>query len=242
MGNNQWKPFKTITVAANGYDYVIFPYNSSSTWIRIEIEKQCIATAAFHFSNNYQAAKDNLFASIPGIDEAGSMQGALIRPAGHNKNLQVLTGNSMRYREVDEKITYSTPAADSTSQMKRILALQKDFDIDDASVIVTDVTGTFRLPKTSSVYDKPFAMGWPRGKRELESERYMLNAHGTFYEIGRESGYAAIRPVTTHKKAIVDYCTWRGLLVLSGAKKKQKKMGNYFADKEIIVRTLVWCH
>jgi hypothetical protein len=69
-------------------------------------------------------------------------------------------------------------------------------------------------------------------ERELESERYMLNAHGTFYEVGRESGYEAIRPIATHKKSIVDYCTWRGLLVISGTKKSSKKDGHYFRSDE----------
>ena len=116
--------------------------------------------------------------------------------------------------------------------MEAMLGLKKDFETDEASVIVKDKTGTYRLPKTSSLYDQPFTFGWPRGKRELESERYMLNAHGTFYEIGRESGFAAIRPITTHMKKIVDFCTWRGLLVISGTKINAKKDGHYFDEAD----------
>jgi hypothetical protein len=86
--------------------------------------------------------------------------------------------------------------------MERILQLNKDFDVDEASVIVTDFNGTFRLPKGDLAFDQPFNGYWPRGHRELVSERFMLNAHGSFYEVGREAGYVVMRPVSTHNKKI----------------------------------------
>ena len=60
----------------------------------------------------------------------------------------------------------------------------------------------------------------------------MMNIQGTLYEVGRESGFAAIRPVTTHKKKIIDLCTWRGLLVISGTKADAKPDGHYFQDPD----------
>jgi hypothetical protein len=50
--------------------------------------------------------------------------------------------------------------------------------------------------------------------------------------VGRESGFAAIRPVTTHKKKIIDLCTWRGLLVISGTKTNAKPDGHYFQNPD----------
>jgi hypothetical protein len=50
----------------------------------------------------------------------------------------------------------------------------------------------------------------------------MGNFHGIFYEIPRAGDdklapdFARMRPVTTHRQPITDYCTWRGLLVLAG--------------------------
>ncbi len=153
----------------------------------------------------------------------------MIRPAGHNKNLQVLDIESSGegYREVNEHLDFIKPHADSTKQVERVLAFKKEFEVDDASVIIEDKTGRYRLPKTSNNYDALQS----RGTREIESERYMLNAHGTLYEVGRESGYAAIRPITTHKKRFVDYCTWRGLLVISGTRSDAAKDGHYFPAK-----------
>ncbi len=233
-GNNKWETYKTITVGAKGYDYFIFPTDFSANWIRIKSNKDCIASAFFHFTGKGHTSVDPMFNAIAGIDEPGEVQANLIRPAKYNKNLQVLPiGTShKKYTEVNEKLDFIRPAADSTDPMETMLGLTKDFEIDEASVIVKDKTGIYRLPKTSAVYDQPFAFGWPRGKRELESERYMLNAHGTFYEVGRESGFAAIRPIATHKKKIVDFCTWRGLLVISGTKINAKKDGHYFDETD----------
>ena len=47
-----------------------------------------------------------------------------------------------------------------------------------------------------------------------------MNIHGTFYELPRSDassgGIRRIRPITTHNKLIRDFCSWRGLLVLTG--------------------------
>jgi len=229
-GNNQWQPYTTITVAARGYRYLIFPGNFSASWIRIKTNKNCVASAFFHFSGKPHAKQDAMFTAIAGIEETGAVQTSLIRPAGHNKNLQVLAiaDGKKQYQEVNEKMEFSVPEADSTAQMERVLAFNKDYEVDEASVIVKDKTGTFRLPKTAARYDQLQA----RAARELESERFMLNAHGTLYEVGRESGYAAIRPVTTHKKQIIDYCTWRGLLVISGTRSHAIPDGHYFNNND----------
>lgn len=232
-GNNHWQPYKTITIGRKGYEYFIFPKNFSANWVRIRTNQDCIASAFFHFSSKGYSGTDTMFATLADIDDdTTEVQTALIRPAGHNKNLQVLTisNGSKKYEEVNEKIQFILSPADSSGQMEKVLNLKKEFEIDDASVMIKDRTGTFRLPKTSAAYDQPFASGWPREKRELESQRFMLNAHGTLYEVGRESGFAAIRPITTHKKKIFDFCTWRGLLVISGTKKNAKPDGHFFSN------------
>jgi hypothetical protein len=60
--------------------------------------------------------------------------------------------------------------------------------------------------------------GLERVCREVSTERDLLNAHGTFYELPAENagGFAKIRPITTHNRHIVDYCSYRGMLILSG--------------------------
>ncbi|MBO9620778.1 MAG: hypothetical protein J7539_17275 [Niabella sp.] len=228
-GNNQWSDYTTVTVPMSGYANFIFPKNFSANWIRIKADKDCIASAFFHYEGSPAVAQPKIFAAIAGINDNESFHQNLIRPAAYpNTQLQVLniSDNKNEYEEVDQQLRFLKNVPDSTAQMKRMLAFKKHYVMDNASVIVTDKTGTFRLPFTSPGYES-FQY---RDERETESERFMLNAQGTFYEVGRESGFAAIRPITTHKKKIVDFCTWRGLLVISGTKKNAKPDGHYFGD------------
>jgi len=92
------------------------------------------------------------------------------------------------------------------------------FTLDAASVIYTEGTNRFRLPKTLAVYDHPFAFGWPRAAREVVTERQLFHAHGTFYELplNDSGGFRRIRPITTHGKQISDFASWRGLFVVAG--------------------------
>ena len=116
--------------------------------------------------------------------------------------------------------------------MRQIAEVRRDFEVDDASVIMMEKGRRFRLPKGDACYDQPFATGWPRGIRECESERYLMNIHGTFYEKPREGGMWKLKPVASHQRQIMDFCTWRGLLVLSGTKPAAKPDGQYFGSAD----------
>jgi len=230
-GNDQWEEYAKIKVNARGYQYHIFPSDFAASWIRVRADRDCNATAFFHYTAvNEAKGGEKLFQALADVEDSASYVSALIRPSGHNRNLQVLSGNG--YFEGNENLSFSAPAEDRSEEVAKTLALKKEFEVDEASVIIQDYSGKFRLPKTSAAYDRPFAEGWPRGKREVESERYMINAHGTFYEVPREAGYASMRAVATHKKKIVDYCTWRGLLVISGTNADATEDGHYFPFSE----------
>ncbi|MFC5412935.1 hypothetical protein ACFPMF_26665 [Larkinella bovis] len=234
-GTNDWQPYQTVTVPASGYAYHIFPATVSANWIRVKSGQDGNATVFFHFQGTGHSAQTarSLCRALADIDDKSPVTAGLIRPAGHNKNLQFLdlsAPSGPTYYEVDEKLGFARPAENREKEVAELCALKKEFELDAASVIVKDKSGTFRLPKTSARYDQPFAAGWPRDRRELESERYMFNAHGTFYEVPREAGFSSMRPVTTHKKQIQDFCTWRGLLVLSGTGKTAQTDGHFFGS------------
>ena len=45
-----------------------------------------------------------------------------------------------------------------------------------------------------------------------------MNVHGTIYELPRpddSAGFAKIKPICTHNRMIYNFCSWRGMLVLS---------------------------
>jgi hypothetical protein len=60
---------------------------------------------------------------------------------------------------------------------------------------------------------------WPsRIDREVATERDLFNCAGTLYELPAENagGFAKIRPVATHNRLIHDFCSYRGLFIMSG--------------------------
>jgi hypothetical protein len=190
-------------------------------WVRIKADKACTASGYFHCGGSdappRHAAKETA---------GDTVTPALIRPAKGNRNLQVVLGD--RYYEVDERLDFTAlPEPKEVSDIRPTLELQSEFSMDAASVVITDGKGDrWRLPRTDAMFDKPFARGWPRGVREVASERNLANFHGMFYEIPRSSDsnsgelrkidYRKMKPVAAHRMPIADFCTWRGLMVMSG--------------------------
>lgn len=77
---------------------------------------------------------------------------------------------------------------------------------------------TYRLPKASHAYDHLWQTEWPR-IREVETERYLLDVHGQFYELsplGWAGSTWGLRPVCRHLRMIPDFTSFRGLFVLGG--------------------------
>jgi hypothetical protein len=93
-------------------------------------------------------------------------------------------------------------------------------ELDGNSILYVDEEGNrFRLPVGNRNYlDNPGLLGMQRIDREVCTERDLLQCAGTFFELPAQNagGFAKIRPVATHPLFIHDYCSWRGLLVLSG--------------------------
>jgi len=91
--------------------------------------------------------------------------------------------------------------------------------LDAASVVYTDEQGKrWRLPRGRADFDGKSPHGLVRVDREVCTERDLLNAGGTFFEFPAENagGIAKVRPVATHNRALHDYASWCGLLVMSG--------------------------
>ncbi|KAI8740904.1 hypothetical protein BgiBS90_034995 [Biomphalaria glabrata] len=77
---------------------------------------------------------------------------------------------------------------------------------------------TYRLPKASHAFDHLWQTEWPR-IREVETERYLMDMHGMFYELsplGWAGSTWGIRPISQHLRVIPDFTSFRGFLVLGG--------------------------
>lgn len=76
----------------------------------------------------------------------------------------------------------------------------------------------YRLPKSTHTQDHAWTTEWPR-IREVESERWLMDASGMIYELPAMTwgdSVWGVRPVCSHLRIIGDYCSWNGLLVMAG--------------------------
>ena len=239
-GRGEWSHYRDVAIPESGYGYHLFPSDFSAAWLRVTADKDCRATAYLHCSSPREAAAGGakLFASLPGASDRAAMSAGLIRPAEHNTNLQFVAqtvGSNGRvedagYYEVDQTIAFTRIEPGREAEVRKIAAVKQEFTVDAASAIMTHAGRRYRLPKGDAAYDQLFAMGRPRGIRECVSERYLMNIHGTLYEMPRDDGLPLIKPVCTHDRKIMDFCTWRGLMVISGSRGDAQPDGNYFAS------------
>lgn len=76
---------------------------------------------------------------------------------------------------------------------------------------------TYRLPKASYAYDHAWNTEWMR-IREANTERYLMDAHGIFYElptISYDGNIMGIRPICAHLRMVPDFISWRGFFVMA---------------------------
>lgn len=222
-GAGKWEKHKTLRLPAVGWTYLTFPREFRASWVRLTASRDCVASAYFHFGSTGHEAGGGF--REPG---AGRVDGTLL-PVANRLWFLAKTG----LFEIDQDMKLVKRDEGDAKQIKEQLAALEpkpepfapshtSYTVgwDEASVIVKAGRRTYRLPKGDAAFDKP---EWAQSRhvREVITERYLLNAHGIFYEVPRED-FAGIRPVTTHNRFISDFCTWRGLFVMSGIAAGQK--------------------
>ena len=251
-GDGQWTEYRTIRMPAGGYACHVFGENVDAEWIRVKSNKDCHATAYFHYwsPRESEAREASIFEALATVDSASDYTAGIIRPAEHNRSLQWLARSissgaepqGPEYVEVElegtTKLTFARPEESRADEVDKVAEIESDFEVDAASVIVKDQNGNiYRLPKGDEAFDRPLPGGPARGIRECVSERFLANMHGTFYEIPRigkshSPDFAKIKPVAGHDKLIADFCTWRGLMVISGTRANARPDGQFFAGGE----------
>jgi hypothetical protein len=76
----------------------------------------------------------------------------------------------------------------------------------------------YRLPKGSHAFAHAWQTEWMR-IREVETEHYLMDIQGTFFELqpmAFEGRIWGVKPICQHLRIIPDYCAFRGLLALGG--------------------------
>ena len=94
-GKGDWKAWKSIPIAPKGYQYEILPSDLQGSWIRVRPDHKTLATAYFHYFTPRKAKESeaSMWEGLASFDPENSKEedfsGALIRPAGHNRSLQL---------------------------------------------------------------------------------------------------------------------------------------------------------
>lgn len=244
-GDGRWVDYKAVTVPDNGYVCHLMPDDFNATWLRVKTDRDCTATVILHqtagnFANGKDPRNVMLFAGLAPAT-ASDCRAALVYPAKRNRNLRVITGDNRYFDFTKAGFEFQPDQPDE--ELEKLLKVEPDFTVDNASVIVKHRGKNLRLPKGSLAFDKPFASGWPRASREVESERHLANIHGTFYEVplitnGQPPAFDLMRPVCSHDRQITDFCSWNGLLVLAGVSPGAANDGHVFADDNH--KTALW--
>lgn len=243
-GSNQWSDFTTVSVPSGASKSIVMPNDLDAVWMRLKTSRDCIATAFLHQTSSYPnaqngsadgASKPDLFSSLADVGDTQVISG-LVYAAKRNRNLRIITDGDRCYEFTKDQFQFKADATDQ--KLKQLLHVEPEFTVDEASVIIQSRGKRYRLPKGDAAYDKPFASGWPRAAREVESERELANIHGTFYELplvtnGAPPAWNLIRPVCSHKKQITDFCSWNGLLVLSGIKHDAASSEHLYRDPKL---------
>jgi hypothetical protein len=231
-GTGKWTALRTVAVPARGYAPVIFGASERAAWVRITADKDCRrATALFQYSTAAPGALAPA-AIFDGLARHGgaALEGGLVWARdGGTGTLLYLTPAGLY--ELDATLVL-TPLSDPARRdwMAANLAPPSGaLGADAASIVFTDDDGRrWRLPRGGPA---PGATAFPaRVAREVTTERDLLNAGGIFYELpsNNAGGIAMVRPVATHDLDVRDYCSWRGLLVLSAG------VGKTIANSRIV--------
>jgi hypothetical protein len=234
-----WREIATVTVPARGAVHHVLPADVAGDWARVTADRDAPdVTVVFCYGIRGGRVEDGgLFAAL--VDAGASKPWtATVFRSGEGEHLPLdLLARRVEGTTAAEarpwRIRFDQPAAEpigaedpaSTFLRDKAVPTSVDVSFDAASAILNEGEKVFRLPKpldpqVAADYEKPFAAGWPRGLREVATERALLNAAGTFYVLPRvtSGGAAKMQPVCSHGKRISDFCSWRGLLVLGGVR------------------------
>jgi len=225
-GDGKWTTLREIAAQPGVATFTAFTPEESGTWIRITPTKNLTKTTAAFSYRNRDKRPPCAPPTFTGIAKPGNtLTGGKIRARGGNKRTLSFAavahdGSDIGYYELDEtlqlKKTDDPKAHDFTKENTPIPS--GVLTIDAASVLFTDDSGKrWRLPKGDPALTK-HPLGDYRVAREVATERDLFNAHGTFYELPARNagGFTKVRPVATHNRLVHDYCSYRGLFIISG--------------------------
>ena len=239
QGDGQWKSWRDVALkAGDASAWVEIPAALPGAWIRAKADRDVAkASVTFQYAAEDKRAteRDGLFKSLSKAGDTASQGAFLLTRGGNLRTLSVLaasvtpdqttTGEAYEL-SADLKLTKMADQKLAAFVTKNTPIPAGIITADDASVIFEESGVRWRLPRSpSAAHDGLLARSALRKAREVCTERDMLQAHGTFYELPALNAKGAIRmrPIATSDAAVHDYCSYRGLLVLSGVSPEAAK-------------------
>ena len=230
-GNNRWSELKRITVPPNSAIWRSFDSTQKGVWLRLSTNLDCMsASAQFHYSNpdDRTLSKDSIFTGLA-TTNSDIVNGGIVCVRGDGrKTLGYCATRFAGGKEVDRGF-YELDGEMNLTVVHDLEAekwartnceVKKDIiECLPASAVYTDDNGQrWHLPRGDTSFDEVGPLGAERVDREVVTERDLFNCHGTFYELPARNagGFAKIRPICTHNLRIKDYCSYRGMLILTG--------------------------
>ncbi|MFM1770344.1 MAG: hypothetical protein RJA22_2873 [Verrucomicrobiota bacterium] len=226
-GDGTWRRLRDVTVPGRGSAWTEFAPGEAGTWVRVVARAAAPGTTAFFHYRGEDRRGTGAAPIFDGLAKAGDrrMSGGLLHVRGADfRTLRFLARNAdgeAGCLDLDGALALrKTNDAAGAAWTTKAVALPKSLlTVDGDSVLHVDGQGRrWRLPRGEAALDEPGPLGPGRVCREVCTERNLLNAHGTFYEMPAENagGFAKLRPIATHNRRIQDFASYRGLLVLSG--------------------------
>jgi hypothetical protein len=193
-------------------------------WLTVKAEKDSKDFSVLITLSNGESRGTEPDAIFDGIARIGdeNAQTGLFRPRGENKRTLSLATKDGYYELGADLSLKRVEDAQAKAFVEKAVAIPKNvITLDEASVLVVDDRGRrWRLPRASQAYDAATKAGELRICREVATERDMLSASGTFFELPTENadGFAKIRPICSHNLRVTDFGGYRGLFIMSGIK------------------------
>lgn len=239
-GGNNWLNWGSLNLNSGAPVYQVFNNSDQDEWIRFTSDQDLDSLSlVMHLTpSGYPEKDDHIFRSLKPRGEADIKLGWL-RPDGESGDLQIFSPKQ-DYANLNGDLEFIEGEVDEALVVLRDKLIPKNSPLsyDSASVIYTDDAGAqWRLPYGYTSDQDFYQELNPRAVREVATERSLLNAGSLFYELPRDisGGVSKIKPICTHKRMITDFCSWRGLMAITGCSPRAQRSAHYFesGEKEI---------
>ena len=222
QGNGEWRELLTTRLEAASSAFVPFGKDDPGVWIRVVADAPARTSVAFVYADDFAEGDEDIFKGLAGISEEKYAGGIVCSMGSDSRRMGMVVNDSLYELDGDD---LSFPKVDDEGLRKHIAGkfainvADNGIKLDGESVLVVDDQGRrWRLPLGDSAFDSTLSDGSARICREVVTERDLLNCHGTFYELPAENadGFAKIKPISSHNLRINDFCSYRGMLLMTG--------------------------